>query len=140
MAKLMKAGPQEKGYEEGIFVVKRVENHRYGIIKNIFKWKTNDKMAIVKDQNMQTRAGLVKQCQLQSWNFAKELFTSLGTLPTVHRVEGVKVLEAVKAKYWREPSDYKSIEPPLSTLKDKNAKNKITGKYARLYHLEMEHT
>ena len=38
MAKLMKAGPQERRYEEGIFVVKRVENHiRYGIIKNIFK-------------------------------------------------------------------------------------------------------
>ena len=38
MAKLMKAGPQERGYEEGIFVVKRVENHiRYDIIKNIFK-------------------------------------------------------------------------------------------------------
>ena len=89
---------------------------------------------------MQTRAGLVKQCQLQSGNFAKELFTQSGTLSTVHQVKGVEVLRAVKAKYSREPSDYKSIEPPLSTLKDKNAKNKTELLDTRFYNLEIVHT
>ena len=41
----------------------------------------------------------------------------------------MEVLRAVKAKYRREPSDYKSIEPPLSTLKEKKCEkqNRITG-------------
>ena len=60
-------------------------------------------------------------------------------MSTVHQVEGVEVLRAVKAKYSREPSDYKSIEPPLSTLKDKNAKNKTELLDTRFYNLEIVH-
>ena len=99
-----------------------------------------DIMTRVKDQKMQIRAGLMKQCQLQSGNFAKELFTQSGTLSTVHQVKGVEVLRAVKAKYSREPSDYKSIEPPLSTLEDKNARNKTELLDTRFYNLEIVHT
>ena len=55
-------------------------------------------------------------------------------------MEGVEVLRAVKAKYSREPSDYKSIEPPLSTLEDKNARNKTELLDTRFYNLEIVHT